>query len=79
MIAINCDGSLTTEAPLERVPNQAEHTIEVPVSLVVQQPDLLDRIFSAVFDDLGLQSVDIRVHPVAFDCQTGANCTIPCL
>ena len=65
MIILNCDGSLTTEGVPERVARRVKDTIEVPEDLVVQQPDLIDRIFTFAFDVLGLQTIDVRIRPVS--------------
>ena len=69
MIIVNRDGSLTTEGAPERVARQVKDMIVVPEDLVVQQPDLIDRIFTFAFDVLGLQTVDLRIRPVSFGSQ----------
>jgi hypothetical protein len=65
MIILNRDGSLTTAGAVEHVARPTKDTIEVPEDLVAQQPDLIDRIFTFAFDVLGLQTIDVRIHPVS--------------
>ena len=65
MIILNCDGSLTTEGTPERAASSVKDTIEVPEDLLVQQPDLIDRIFTFAFDVLDLQTIDLRIRPVS--------------
>jgi hypothetical protein len=65
MIILNYDGSLTREGTPERADRRVKDTIEVREDLVAQQPDLIDRIFTFAFDDLGLQSIVLRIRPVS--------------
>lgn len=65
MIIVSRDGSLTTEGTHERATKQVKETIVVPVDLVAQQPDLIDRIFTFAFDVLDLQTIDLRIRPVS--------------
>jgi hypothetical protein len=65
MIILNCDGLLTTEGAPERAVKRIKDTIVVPEDLVVQQPDLIDRIFTFAFDVLDLQTIDLRIRPVS--------------
>ena len=44
MIILHRDGSLTTDAAPKHVARQGKDTIEVSEDLLVQQPDLIDRI-----------------------------------
>jgi hypothetical protein len=69
MIILNCDGSLTTEGAPERAARRVKDTIIVPEDLVVQQPDVIDRIFTFAFDVLGLQTIDVRIRPVSLGSQ----------
>jgi hypothetical protein len=69
MIIVNRDGSLTTEGAPEPVGRRVKDMIVVPENLVVQQPDLIDRIFTFAFDVLGLQTVELRIHPVSLGSQ----------
>jgi hypothetical protein len=64
MIVLNRDGSLTREAAPRCADRWVKDTIEVPEELVLQQPDLIDRIFAFAFDILGLQIIDVRIRPV---------------
>jgi hypothetical protein len=65
MIIVNCDGSLMTEGAPERAAMPVKNTIVVPEDLIVQQPDLIDRIFTLAFDVLDLQTIDLRIRPVS--------------
>ena len=65
MIIVNRDGSLMTESTPERATRRAKETIVVPVDLVAQQPDLIDRIFTFAFDVLEIQTIDLRIRPVS--------------
>jgi len=65
MIILNGDGSLTTEDAPKRAAGRVKDTIEVPGDLIVQQPDLIDRIFTFAFDVLDLQTIDLRIRPVS--------------
>ena len=67
MIILNCDGTLTAEDAPEHVVRRRKETIEVPEDLIVQQSDLIDRIFAFAFDVLGLQSIDVRIRPAIPD------------
>jgi hypothetical protein len=64
MIILSHDGSLTTEGAPERVARRVRDMIEVPEDQVVQQPDLLDRIFTFAFDVLDLQAIEVRIRPM---------------
>jgi hypothetical protein len=46
---------------------RASGTIELPVNLLDQQSDLIDRVFAFAFDVLGLQVVELRIRPPAVD------------
>lgn len=76
MIILNRDGSLTTEGAPERAARWAKNTIEVLGDLIVQQPDLIDRIFTFAFDVLGLQTIDLRIRPVSLVGHPGASCAV---
>lgn len=78
MIILCPDGSLTTEDTPECAAKLVKDTIEVPEDLVAQQPDLLDRIFTFAFDNLGLQTIDLRIRPASLGSQPGASCTVAC-
>src|SRR5689334_17974569 len=73
MIILNRDGSLTTEGTPKHLARSAKNTIEVPGDLIVQQPDLIDRIFTFAFDVLGLQIIDLRICPVSLGGHAGAS------
>ena len=79
MIILHRDGSLTTDAVLKHVARQGKDTIEVPEELVVQQPDLIDRIFAFAFDQLDLKTIDVRISPVALGGHSGASSAAPCI
>jgi hypothetical protein len=64
MIIVNCDGSLMTEDTPERAAGRVRDMIEVPEDLIMQQPDLIDRIFTFAFDVLDLQAIDLRIRPM---------------
>ena len=65
MIIVNGDGSLMREGTPQDVGRRVKDTIVVPVDLVAQQPDLIDRIFTFAFDVLDLQTIDLRIRPVS--------------
>ena len=77
MIILHCDGTLTAEDALEHVVRRRKETIEVPEDLIVQQSDLIDRIFAFAFDVLGLQSIDVRIRPAILDGSPGALGDVP--
>jgi hypothetical protein len=78
MIILNRDGSLTTEGASERSDRQVKDTIEVPGDLIVQQPDLIGRIFDFAFDVLDLQTIDVRIRPVSLDGDPRASYIVAC-
>jgi hypothetical protein len=78
MITLHCDGSLSAESLPEHVGRPVKDAIEVPGDLIAEQPELIDRIFSFGFDQLGLQAIDLRIRPVSLDCPPEASCTAPC-
>jgi hypothetical protein len=78
MIIVNGDGSLKTEGAPERAARPLKDMIEVPEDLVVQQPDLIGRIFDFAFDVLGLQTIDVRIRPVSLDGDPRASCIVAC-
>ena len=69
MIQLNIDGTLVLEGPAEQSSGRTKATIELPVDLLDQQDDLIDRIFSFAFDALDLQTVELRIHPSVWENQ----------
>jgi hypothetical protein len=65
MLQIQKDGRLSRTGSTEDNPGQSKETIELPVDLLAQQSDLIDRVFTFVFDTLGLQTIELRIRPPA--------------
>ena len=63
MLQLDKDGMLIRTSPIEHDTGRIKATIELPVDLLDQQGNLIDRIFAFAFDVLDLQAIELRIHP----------------
>jgi hypothetical protein len=65
MLQLQKDGTLIRTCAIEYDTGWIKETIELPVNLLDQQANLIDRVFAFAFDVLDLQAVELRIRPSA--------------
>ena len=65
MLQLDKDGMLSRTSPIDHDTGRIKETIELPVDLLQQQGNLIDRIFAFAFDMLDLQEIELRIRPPA--------------
>jgi len=65
MLQLDKDGTLIRTCTVEDGTGRLRDTIELPLDLLDQQANLIDRIFSFAFDVLDLQAIELRIRPTA--------------
>jgi hypothetical protein len=63
MLQLQKDGTLIRTCAVEDETGRIRETIELPVDLLDQQANLIDRIFTFAFDVLDLRAVELRIRP----------------
>ena len=63
MLQLDKDGTLICTGAAKESAGRIKGTIELPVDLLDQQPNLIDRVFAFAFDVLELQAVELRIRP----------------
>ena len=62
MIILYQDGTIEGIAGGGSADDTTRDWVELPIDLVAQQNDLLDRVFTLAFDVLGLVTLELRVR-----------------
>jgi hypothetical protein len=62
MMLLKHDGSLTWSGAAAEQAGRTRATIELPIELLDEQSDLIDRVFAFAFDALGLQAIELRIR-----------------
>jgi hypothetical protein len=65
MLQLQKDGTLIRTCAVGDDTGRIRETIELPIDLLDEQSDLIDRIFSFAFDALDLQTLELRIRPPA--------------
>ena len=74
MMLLEKDGTLIWTGATADGAGPTRATIELPLDLLDQQSDLIDRVFAFAFDLLGLRAVELRIRPPASE---GGNPVCP--
>jgi hypothetical protein len=67
MLLLEKEGTLAWTGVAAEHAGWIKGTIELPLDLLDEQSDLIDRVFAFAFDALGLQVVELRIRPPAAD------------
>jgi len=62
MIILDRDGSLWWHGSVEASAAESRETVELPMTILEQQCNVIDRVLTFAFDVLGLQAVELRVR-----------------
>jgi hypothetical protein len=62
MIILYQDGTIEGIAGGGRADDTTRDWVELPIDLIAQQNNLLDRVFALAFDVLGLATIELRVR-----------------
>lgn len=62
MIILERDGSLWWHGSVDTSAVESRETVELPMTVLEQQSNVIDRVLTFAFDVLGLQAVELRVR-----------------
>lgn len=62
MIILDRDGSLWWHGSVDACLAESRETVELPMTILEQQSNVIDRVLTFAFDVLGLQAVELWVR-----------------